>query len=235
MKKDNRQKGFTLIELMVAMAISGMLMAVVAMAYTGQNKSNNAVQDISSLQQDMRSALQLMAREIRMAGYDPTGDADAGIVLATSTDFQFTLDINDGAGGDSDGATDGVDEDIRYAINTSGDLGREVVGGATGLRPVTENIDQLMYEYYLENGAWTQTPTAGELDKIRAVKIIIRGHSARQTAGTVDTSTFTPPIETVVPPAVVPTPPDWTPATPGNFHWRMMSLIVQCRNLKIKS
>ena len=76
MMEDIRQKGFTLIELMVAMAISGMLMAVVAMAYTGQSRSNTTVQDVSSLQQDMRSALQIMAREIRMAGYDPTRDGD---------------------------------------------------------------------------------------------------------------------------------------------------------------
>lgn len=222
--EDNRQKGFTLIELMVAMAISGMLMAVVAMAYTGQSRSNNAVQDMASLQQDMRSALQLMAREIRMAGYDPTGKAGAGISLATSTNLQFTQDIGDGAGGDSDEDTADANENIRYAINTNGDLGRET-GGAGGLQPVTENIDQLMYEYYLDDETWVaQATTPADRAKIRAVKIIIRGHSARQTAGAVDTSTFIPPIASAA-------PPDWTPASPGNFHWRMMSLIVQCRNL----
>ena len=148
--EDNRQKGFTLIELMVAMAISGMLMAVVAMAFTGQSKSYNSGQDIASLQQDMRSALDLMAQEIRMAGYDPTGSADAKISIATSTNLRFTKDIGDGAGGDSDGDTADANEDIRYAINTNNSLGRET-GGAGGLQPIAENIDQLTYEYLLDD------------------------------------------------------------------------------------
>ncbi|TKB26447.1 prepilin-type N-terminal cleavage/methylation domain-containing protein [Desulfopila sp. IMCC35006] len=224
MMEDIGQKGFTLIELMVAMAISGMLMAVVAMAYTGQSRSNNTVQDVSSLQQDMRSALQLMAREIRMAGYNPKS-AGAKIELATATDLRFTEDI------DNDG-TIGSGEDIRYAINSNGALGRET-GGGGGLQAVAENIDQLAYEYLLDDATWTQTPA--DLTKIRAVKIMILGHSDRETAGVVDTSTFTPPLQTIVPPAVAPAPPDWTPADPGGYHWRMMSLIVQCRNLQIKS
>ena len=223
MMEDIRQKGFTLIELMVAMAMSGMLMALVAMAYTGQSRSNTTVQDVSSLQQDMRSALQVMAREIRMAGYNPKG-AGAKIESATASDLRFTEDI------DNDG-TIGSGEDIRYAINTNGALGRET-GGGGGLQPVAENIDNLAYEYLLDdNTTWTQTPT--DLTKIRAVKIIILGHSARETAGAVDTSTFIPPLATpVVSPAVA---PDWTPANPGRYHWRLMSLIVQCRNLQIKS
>ena len=224
MMEDIRQKGFTLIELMVAMAISGMLIAVVAMAFTGQSKSYNAGQDVASLQQDMRSALELMAQEIRMAGYDPTGSADAKISIATSTDLRFTKDISDGAGGDSDGDTADANEDIRYAINTSNDLGRET-GGGGGLQPIAENIDQLRYEYLVDNDTWTQTPT--DLKKIRAVKIMILGHSARETAGAVDTSTFDPPLES----ATV----HWKPATPGRYHWRMASLVVQCRNIQIKS
>jgi len=225
MMEDIRQQGFTLIEMMVALAISGFLMAVVAMAFTGQSRSYNTGQDIASLQQNLRSALQLMAKEIRMAGYDPTGKAGAGISTATSTNLQFTQDIGNGAGGASDGDTSDANEDIRYAINTNGDLGRET-GGAGGLKSVIENIDQLAYEYYLDNGTWTQAP--GDPKKIRAVKIMLLGHSARENAGMTDTSTFKPPIASG---AV----PDWTPVTPGRFHWRMMSLIVECRNLKIKS
>ncbi len=225
--EDVRQKGFTLIELMVAMAISGMLMAVVAMAYTGQSRSNTTVQDVSNLQQDMRSALQLMAREIRMAGYDPTGNANAGITTATATNFRFTEDTGDGTpGGAGDGDLGDANEDIRFAINTNNALGRET-GGGGGLQPIAETINQVMFEYYLENKTWTQTPTAAELDKIHAVKIIVLGRSARESAGAGDTTTFIPPLNN---PTV-----NWTPANPGRYHWRMMSLIVQCRNLQIKS
>ncbi len=221
MMEDIRQRGFTIIELMVAMAISGMLMAVVAMAYTGQSRSNNAIQDVTSLQQDLRSALQLMAREIRMAGYNPTGKAPAaGIVsienAAKEPELHFKMDT------DGDG-TIATGEEVSFGINSNGSLGRET-GGTGGLQPIAENINRLIFEYNLDDGTWTQAPT--DLTKIRAVKIIIMGHSARETSGVVDNSTFTPPLTTA-------SPPDWTPANPGKFHWRMMSLIVQCRNLQI--
>jgi hypothetical protein len=159
-----------------------------------------------------------------MAGYDPTGDADARILTATSTNLRVTKDIGDGAGGDSDGDTSDANEDIRFAINGNGALGREA-GGAGGLQPIAENIDQLIFEYYMENDTWTSNPA--DLTKIRAIKISILGHSARQTAGTVDSSTFDPPLES----ATV----HWKPATPGRFYWRMVSLVVQCRNIQIKS
>lgn len=227
MMEDTRQEGFTLIELMVAMAISGMLMAVVVMAFTGQSRSNNSVQDVTSLQQDLRSALQLMASEIRMAGYDPTGKAGAGIIDEThsgNAERRFKINTN-GDVGDED--CDDPDENIYYATYVNGDgiscLGRKTGNG--NFTPIAENIDQLAYEYFLDDETWTQAPV--DLTKIRAVKIVILGHSARSTAGAVDTSTFIPPLESVN--------LDWTPATPGNFHWRMMSLIVQCRNLSIKA
>jgi type IV pilus assembly protein PilW len=219
MMESNWQKGFTLIEMMVAMAISGMLMAVVAMAFTGQSRSYNAQQDIVSLQQELRSALQMMAQEIRMAGYDLQGTANAGILTANAGNLKFSEDIT------NDGDTADSNEIIRYAINTNGVLGREV-GGAGGLQPLSQNIVRLAFEYYLSNGTWTQTVTGANLNNIQAVKIVILGRSDRETAGTVDNSSFNPPIVSVA-------APDWTPTAPGRFHWRMMSLIVQCRNLAL--
>ncbi len=225
MMERTSQRGFTIIELLVAMAITSMLIAVVAMAFTGQSRSYNAEQDIVALQQNMRSALQLMAKEIRMAGYNPTSSPGVGgISIATAINLRFTQDTNDGAGGPSDGSTNGLNEDIRYAISGTG-LGRETAG-AGGLQLLAENIDQLAYEYYLKNDTWTQAPA--DVEDIRAVKIMILGHSARETAGESDTSTFRPPLASAA-------PPNWTPAAPGRFHWRMMSIIVQCRNLTIKA
>lgn len=220
------KNGFTIIELVVAMALTSMLIAVVAMAFTGQSRSYNTQQDVVSLQQDLRSALQLIAKEIRMAGYDPTGNANAAIVTANATNLRFTQDIGGGVGGVSDGDTSDANEDVRYAISTSGALGRET-GGAGGLQPVAENIDRLAFEYYMDNGTWTQAPAAADLDDIRAVKIMVLGHSDKQSAGAVDNSVFRPPVASG-------TAPIWTPATTGNFHWRMMSIIVQCRNIQIK-
>lgn len=216
---NNGQSGFTLSELLIAMAISLVLLAGMVMAFTGQSRSYNTQQEITALQEDLRASLNLMSSEIRLAGYDPTKNAGAKVVTATGTNFRFTMDITDNAGtGASDGDTDDGNEDIRYAISTTNSLGRET-GGGGGLQPLAENIEQLAFEYLMDDGTWTQAPA--DLDDIRAVKIAVLGRSARQTSSATDRSAFRPPISGA---------PVWTPATPGQFQRRMMSVVVQLRN-----
>lgn len=225
MGKDNSQSGFTLAELMIAMVISGILLAGMVMAFIGQSRSYNAQQEITVLQEDIRASLSMMTSEIRMAGYDPTTVADAKILLANATEFQFSQDITDNAGtGSSDGDTGDANEIIRYKINTEGSLGRAT--GAGNLQPLAENTEQLAFEYLinLTPETWTQTPTAADLKKIRAVKIVVLARTARKTSSKTDSSTFIPPIDS--------TPLDWTPATPGKYQRRMMSVVVQCRNIQ---
>lgn len=225
--ESRNQEGFTLVELMVAMAIAGLLVSLVSLAYTSQSSTYNSQQDALALQQDMRSALQFLAKEIRMAGFDPRGDANAGITVAMPTACRFSQDVSDGAGGESDGNTSDPNEDIRYGINSSGSLGRET-SGTGGLQPVAENVVRLLFEYRLDDGTWLPAvTTAKDRRRIRAVKIMIQGHSARETARVTDHSKMNPPLESA-------SAPDWTPVSPGRYHWRLMSLIVQCRNLQIK-
>lgn len=226
-----REKGFTLAEMLVAMAITSILIAVVGLAYTSQSKSYNSLQDVNNLQQELRSALELAAQEMHLAGYDPTGKAKATIISANANEFRFTQDITNDAGtGNSDGDTGDGDEDIRFGINTSGSFGRET-GGAGGLQPIAENIDQLAFDYLMSNGQWTQSPT--DLKKIHAVKVILLGHSARKT-GSGDASAFNAPFESPRVNNVNPTKV-WTPASPGNYHWRMVSTVAQLRNMQIKN
>ncbi len=226
MVNDNIQSGFTLMELMIAMAISGVLLAGMVMAFTGQSRSYNTQQEITELQEDIRASLGLMTSEIRLAGYDPTTTADAKILLANATEFQFSQDITDNAGtGPSDGDTDDANEIIHYKINTAGSLGRAT--GVGNLQPIAENTENLAFEYLvnLTPETWTQTPgtTAADLKKIRAVKISVLARTKRQTSSATDTSAFIPPIAGAG---------TWTPATPGKYQRRMMSVVVQCRNIK---
>ena len=111
--------GFSLIELLVAMAIFAVLMASVTMAFHTQQQSQVREQMVLEMQQNVRGALQLMEREIRMAGYDPTvvwgtdgvdndGDDDIdesdeaqndlaaalGITMAQTFELRFGMDLN---------------------------------------------------------------------------------------------------------------------------------------------
>jgi prepilin-type N-terminal cleavage/methylation domain-containing protein len=63
--------GFTLLELMVAMAISIVVMAAIYQVYESQQKAYATQQMVIEMQQNARSAMLFMEREIRMAGYKP--------------------------------------------------------------------------------------------------------------------------------------------------------------------
>jgi type IV pilus assembly protein PilW len=103
MKKRN---GFTLIELMVALAISSIVMAGIFSVYWAQTKSQRKQQQLVERQQNLRAALFLMERDIRLAGYDPTKTNIAGIEDAKTDTLQFTMNIG---GGDSDGIDNDFD------------------------------------------------------------------------------------------------------------------------------
>jgi type IV pilus assembly protein PilW len=105
-----KENGFTLIELMIAMAITGIVTAAIYAAFHSQQKSYIVQEDVADMQQNLRAGMDLMVREIRMAGFDPTSDANAGIVSATSNAINFTMDAGNGVDDDGDGSIDETDE-----------------------------------------------------------------------------------------------------------------------------
>ncbi|MBN1907686.1 MAG: prepilin-type N-terminal cleavage/methylation domain-containing protein, partial [Deltaproteobacteria bacterium] len=66
----NDTPGFTLVELLIAMAIAGVVMAGVYSAYSSQQRSYLAQEQVAAVQQNLRVAMYFMEREIRMAGCD---------------------------------------------------------------------------------------------------------------------------------------------------------------------
>jgi len=104
LKKELNNKGFTLLELMIAMAIAGIVAAAILMAFNSQQKTQVTQQLVVEMQQDLRAALYLMQQDVRMAGHDPLwvdGNADG-------------VDDNrpaDGSDNDCDTNTDGADPD----------------------------------------------------------------------------------------------------------------------------
>jgi type IV pilus assembly protein PilW len=96
--------------------------------YNSQIKANVTQQAVVEMQQSLRTALYLMERDIRMAGYDPydmPDKDDMGIVTADMGSVIFTMDIlggeADGRDNDGDGDTDG--DDISLDLNGTDDDG----------------------------------------------------------------------------------------------------------------
>lgn len=76
--KDNSLRrantGFTLVELLVSVAIGLFLVAVVGGVYLSSKNSFNYQDAMSRLQENARFAMERMARDIRMAGYNGCGN-----------------------------------------------------------------------------------------------------------------------------------------------------------------
>jgi prepilin-type N-terminal cleavage/methylation domain-containing protein len=64
-------RGFTLVELMIAMGVTVVLMVAVYMAVNAAQRHSSAIERKVTAQQDVKPALNLMAMEIGMASYNP--------------------------------------------------------------------------------------------------------------------------------------------------------------------
>ena len=83
--KSRVDRGFTLIELMVSIAIGMVVLASVATTFTSQTRAYSAQEQINQMEQNLRGALDIMTREIKMAGYRPNGGTVTGVVSYSST------------------------------------------------------------------------------------------------------------------------------------------------------
>jgi len=217
-----KERGFTLIELLVVVALVGIVMAGIYSTYASQQKSYVTQDQVAAMQQNLRAAMYYMGREIRMAGCDPTGDANARILIAGPATLSFTLDITDNAGtGDPDGDTSDANENITYSLYTPAD-GIQKLGRATGIgggvnRPVAENIDALNFVYLDANGTITAT-----LSDIRSVQVTIVARTSRGDLGYTDTRSYTNQQD---PPTTI------LPAQNDNFRRRLLTTFIRCRNL----
>ncbi len=86
--------GFTIAELLIAMALSVIVMGAIYNVFISSNRSFHTQDRVADAQQRVRTGLVFMARDIRMAGFDPTRSAGAGVEAATATKLRFTADMN---------------------------------------------------------------------------------------------------------------------------------------------
>jgi type IV pilus assembly protein PilW len=106
-------RGFTLVEILIAIGISGFVLAGLYTSFLGQQRSYFVNERLAEMQQNLRGAMMQMSREIRMAGYDPSGDAGAAILYAGAGRIRFEQDR------DASGNIEQNDETVVYGFRNA--------------------------------------------------------------------------------------------------------------------
>lgn len=139
LKKNN---GFTLIEILIALCIGSIVMVAIYSMYITQSKHSVVQDQVSDMQQNLRAAVYMMEKEIRMAGLDPLVMDTFGITAAATNSITFSADF------DSDGILD-PGETITYSIPLGTiDLCRNDGGGDIIL---AQNIEALGFAYAFDD------------------------------------------------------------------------------------
>jgi len=233
-------KGLTLLELMVAIAVSSIVMGTVYTFYTYQTRSYNTQQLTVDMQEDLRVALELMQGDLRLAGTDRSGEAYAGFSAAKPTSFTFSMDIT---GGEADNIDNNhnylIDEAEEWYDGDTNDPGENVtwtLNGTTLQRnnsTVAFNIQQLNLVYLDNVGNVIDDDGAGtvtvNLDRIKSVVITLIGglESNRQVIRfptATDRTKYTNQQGDVI--------LDLS-GVPDNIRKRMVSSQVYCRNMQV--
>ena len=203
---DKKNGGFTIIELLVASALSLVLMTGIYSVYRSQQKSYVVREQITSMQQNLRAGMVMITSDIRMAGYVYpsvilTGGVTPGIIEANTNDLKFRLLK------DKDNPPASTDpETIRYSLNDKDgdgdtDLVKEVDGGVPQL--VAENIDVLSFSYLDITGTVIADPPSN-LGLIKSIQVTMQAKTGKKDQGYADN---------------------------GGFRTRTLSREIKCRNL----
>jgi type IV pilus assembly protein PilW len=154
-RRDDRLQGsagFTLVELLIVMMISSVVLAGIYSVFRNQLKAANTNTQVVMMQQNLRASLAIVERDIRMAGYSPSGNADAGFVTAQEAIMQLTIDWN------NDGDVTDPEEDITYRLAAASDTdddGLVEVGDVAAItrntQPMAQDIEAVAFAYAFDD------------------------------------------------------------------------------------
>jgi type IV pilus assembly protein PilW len=133
-------RGFTLAELMVALAVASIVLAVITGVYAGLMRSYTTQNAVAEVQQTVRAGIDYMAEDIMMAGFNPRNGSIVAIEEAGSTRIRVRFDLN---------------TDLQDSVPDFGDVAYEFIAGdsridqteAGNTQPYIDNVTNLTFTY----------------------------------------------------------------------------------------
>jgi type IV pilus assembly protein PilW len=162
--------GFTVTELVLALAIMMMVMAAMVSMLISLNRVYAAQNVIAGVQQVTRAGINIMTRNIRLAGLNPLKINRIGILEASVNKIRFQHDTN-GSGT----IETGQDEDSAYLLNGNHQLIRQKDGNSRSNKSLVDHVSDLTFKYLDRNNEETSI-----LDEIHTVEISL---TVREPAG----------------------------------------------------
>ena len=162
-------EGFTLVELMVSMSIGMVILAAVTTTFMSQTRIYNAQEQVNEMQQNARGALDIINREVKMAGYNPNGASFLGVTYST-TQLMIQADLD---------STPGIDvsitpnERITYAYDAANNRITRAVGSGSA-QILAEHISAFTFGYLDSTGTATTVSA-----NIRQVSVSITAITAK--------------------------------------------------------
>lgn len=231
-RSTTHMRGFTLVELLVAMVIATIVLAAIYGSYLVQQNHYLAQSQVTEMQQNIRAAMDLISRDIRMAGYDSTGKAGAKFVKIEKDLIYFTADLDENKSLSQKGEHIAYD---LYTANGVSTLGRAIndpagttdktsitvtasgghfeadAAAPAGHQPVAQVIEALQFVYYDNNGDVTSNP-----DKVRSVEVSMLARAAQSDPQFTNSATY---------------PIGGTWPKNDNYRRRYQQMTIQCRNM----
>jgi type IV pilus assembly protein PilW len=137
------QKGLTLTELLVVLAITGLITGGVYRIFLTQNRAYTVQDQVVEVQQGIRGAMETLLRDLRMTGFDDIQTPALKITdPVTPGDHSVTVRYE----------RDGAQREVTYWIDETSRLMRqETQNGTSTTEPLLENVDVLNFSYGIDD------------------------------------------------------------------------------------
>jgi len=152
MKTKLNEQGVTLIELLVAFVICAIIVAAVYRLFVAQTRAYTVQDQVGEVQQNVRNAMELIVRDIRMTGFDDDPMIVGGVPIDIHPPNPPIIPADHSI--DLFYEHDGAIRRVTYSVNAGQLVRNQVpadVGATPGGDPILDNVTEFTITYSIDD------------------------------------------------------------------------------------